>query len=72
MEELSRLRQGADALGTKRLLDLAAFFNDRHFLKIGTIRAVGIPLGEGHFISEGCGLTTMSALCHFFTSFLAV
>jgi hypothetical protein len=60
----SCLRHGADALGTQRLLDLAAILDHGNFLEIRLVSPVGFPVREGHIMSEGCGFPTMSALSH--------
>jgi hypothetical protein len=62
---LSRLRQRADAFGAKGLLHFLAVLNDRHLLQVGMEGAIGGPLGERDVMTEGCGLATMSAFCHF-------
>ena len=60
----SRLRHGANALGTQRLLDLAAILDHRNLLEVWLVGPVGFPVREGHVMSEGCGFSTMSALSH--------
>ena len=62
---LCRLRQRADAFGAQRLLYFPTVLNDRHLLQIRMERAIGCPLGERNVVTEGSGLTTMSAFCHF-------
>jgi len=58
------LRHRADALGTECLLDLATILDHRNLLEIRFVNPVGFPVREGHIMSEGCGLSTMSALSH--------
>jgi hypothetical protein len=70
--KLGCLCQRANALGAQCLLNLAAILDNRYFLQIRTISTIGVPLGEGNFIAECRGFATMSALCHFKTSFLAL
>jgi hypothetical protein len=64
-DRLFRFYQGADALGTQRLLHHAAILDHLNFLKVGPVRAIGLALREGYVMTEGCGLATVSAFCHF-------
>jgi hypothetical protein len=68
--KLRCLCQRANALGAQCLLNLAASLDNRHFLQIGTISTIGVPLGEGYFIAKCRGFATMSALCHLRLPFL--
>jgi hypothetical protein len=59
------LDQGADALGAECLFDFPAVLNDGYPLQVGKERAVRLPVGERNTVTEGSGLTTMSAFSHF-------
>ena len=68
-EEINNLSGGlchrANALGAQSLLYLMAILDDRHLLQVGTIGAVGVPLGKGDIVAEDGSLTTVSAFSHF-------
>ncbi len=65
------LRQRPDALGAQKLLNFMPVLHDGHLLQVGPVDPVGDPVGERNIMTKGSGLTTMSAFCHYWTSFLA-
>ena len=62
--ESNRLRHGADALGTECLPYLVAALHHHNLLEIRLVNPVGLPVREGHIMSERGGFTTMSTLSH--------
>jgi hypothetical protein len=60
------LRHGANALGAECLLYLAAALHHDNLLEIWFVGPVGLPVREGHIMSESCGFATMSALSHLY------
>ena len=61
---LSSLRQGTNALGAHNLANLATRYQNRYFLQVRAVGAVGGPHGETAIVAEGCGLATGLTLCH--------
>ncbi len=66
-----RLGQRADALRAEHFLNFVSVLEHRYFLQVRAEGSVGRPVGERNAVTEGSGLTTMSAFCHFSSSFLA-
>jgi len=64
MRKLGCLDQGANALGAKRFLHLAALFIHSHLLQIGQKLAIGRPQGEGTVVAERGRFTAVSTFSH--------
>jgi len=60
-----RLCQRTDTLRAQHFLHFLTIHNDCHLLQVGMERTIGCPFGERDGVTEGSGLTTMSAFCHF-------